>query len=61
MSSSARAYRKAAAGPEVSLIGNSADEELFFVPVESEGLVGHGIDPFLANRLRLMGRRPLGS
>ena len=75
MSSSARAYRKAAAGPEgeicfflgragrdlKSLIGDSADEELFFVPVESEGLVGHGIDPFLANRLRLMGRTSVGS
>lgn len=74
MSSSARAYRKAAAGSEgeicfflgragrdlKSLIGNSADEELFFVPVESEGLVGHGINPFLAHRLRLMGGRPLG-
>src|SRR5215470_15280804 len=61
MNRSAWANRKATAGPECeicfflggtgrnleTLIGNSADEKLFFVLVESEGLVGHDSDPFL--------------
>lgn len=63
---SAGADGKAAAGPEGEirflrrrasrklqrLIGNSANKDLFFVLVESDGLVVHGSDPFYASSYR---------